>query len=350
MSTIEELCQEVQKVQSKLSTLMVELDKKVCRNELHGKIDTAKGDLNGNICTAKNELHGVITTARGDLNDKISTITVDLNEKIINSKGDLGNKISDIQNDLDDKINTTKRDLDSQINTLSAETRKLQNELVNTVYNISTELTNFQKDMDRNNKELTAKEKRFEIFRTFANHEDHLVNHRVSWLMVGESFLIGAFVASAGIDPKISNIGPEIRRIVLYTGLATTASIGVSIFAAKWSIAVMREAYHNTEVDRPDDIELKLPFRFPFAVLVKWLVGFLKWVLRLLTFNGCLCFRSGFCTDSRLTCKCCKYFRRSKRTDIVGSESTFHCGNMGALSLPVIFVVIWLRLLFAEDE
>jgi len=75
-----------------------------------------------------------------------------------------------------------------------------------------------------------SEERLYEIYRRNIEHEDHLINHRLSWLMVAQSFLLAACVSS-GRTPFI----------IKALGVSTCIVSYVSIFAAFRSINLLKE-------------------------------------------------------------------------------------------------------------
>ena len=59
---------------------------------------------------------------------------------------------------------------------------------------------------------------KFEQYRGIIEHEDNLINHRVSWLLIAQSFLLGACVAS-GKYPFIIIVFGFISTLVAYRSI-----------------------------------------------------------------------------------------------------------------------------------
>jgi hypothetical protein len=77
--------------------------------------------------------------------------------------------------------------------------------------------------------------KRFELFRSVINHEDDLLNQRVSWIILAQSFLMAAFITSPGPD--------SLRYVTAIVGLATVVVTMPAIIAAGQNIEVQQEVY-----------------------------------------------------------------------------------------------------------
>ena len=92
------------------------------------------------------------------------------------------------------------------------------------------------------NQSLTPEE--YDRFLSNIEHEDNLINHRLSWLLVSQSFLFGASVAA--------NPVPSIIRII---GIVSALASYVGLVAAILSIATLSRL-----------CEERIPDRFPPAV------------------------------------------------------------------------------------
>jgi hypothetical protein len=80
--------------------------------------------------------------------------------------------------------------------------------------------------------------KRFELFRAVIDHEDDLLNQRVSWIILAQSFLMAAFISAA------SNV--ENRTFLYITaavGLATVMVTMPALVAAGQNIEVQQRVY-----------------------------------------------------------------------------------------------------------
>mmetsp|Transcript_34760 Transcript_34760/g.49347 ORF Transcript_34760/g.49347 Transcript_34760/m.49347 type:complete len:235 (+) Transcript_34760:3-707(+) len=79
--------------------------------------------------------------------------------------------------------------------------------------------------------------KRFELFRTVIEHEDNLLNQRVSWIILAQSFLMAAFITSSVAD--------SLRFVTAMVGLATVVVTMPAIVAAGRNIEVQQKVYFN---------------------------------------------------------------------------------------------------------
>lgn len=75
----------------------------------------------------------------------------------------------------------------------------------------------------------------YDRYRRNIEHEDDLINHRLSWLLIAQSFLLGACVASGQ--------APTVVRAV---GIATCAATYISLLAAIVSIRNLCRAAGGT--------------------------------------------------------------------------------------------------------
>jgi len=115
---------------------------------------------------------------------------------------------------------------------------------------------------------LTATE--YDRYRSNIEHEDDLINHRLSWLLIAQSFLLGACVAAANT--------PIVVRVV---GIATCATTYISLLAAIASIRSLRRACQNRiPADFPSIVGdpplhtmgLVGPLTVPIIFVVAWLL------------------------------------------------------------------------------
>lgn len=79
--------------------------------------------------------------------------------------------------------------------------------------------------------------KRFELFRQVIEHEDNLLNQRVSWIILAQSFLMAAFITSSENN--------ALRYVTATVGLATVIVTLPAIIAAGRNIEVQQSVYFN---------------------------------------------------------------------------------------------------------
>jgi hypothetical protein len=77
--------------------------------------------------------------------------------------------------------------------------------------------------------------KRFELFRSVIEHEDELLNQRVSWIILAQSFLMAAFITADAPD--------SMRYVTACVGLATVIVTMPAIVAAGRNIEVQQNIY-----------------------------------------------------------------------------------------------------------
>ncbi|GFH44607.1 hypothetical protein CTEN210_01081 [Chaetoceros tenuissimus] len=88
-----------------------------------------------------------------------------------------------------------------------------------------------------NKKEATTEEmNRFEVFRSVITHEDELLNHRVSWIILAQSFLMAAYITAT----DASNAS---RFITATVGLLTVIVTLPAIIAAGSNVDVQQQVY-----------------------------------------------------------------------------------------------------------
>mmetsp|Transcript_14852 Transcript_14852/g.22616 ORF Transcript_14852/g.22616 Transcript_14852/m.22616 type:complete len:265 (-) Transcript_14852:220-1014(-) len=78
--------------------------------------------------------------------------------------------------------------------------------------------------------------KRFELFRSVVDHEDDLLNQRVSWIILAQSFLMAAFIST-------SSARRSFQFATAMVGLATVGVTMPAIIAAARNIEVQQEVY-----------------------------------------------------------------------------------------------------------
>lgn len=79
-------------------------------------------------------------------------------------------------------------------------------------------------------------EKRFELFRQVLTHEDGLLNERVSWILLAQSFLMAPYVM-AGNEPF------SLRFVTATVGIISVVVTLPAIFAAGSNIEVQQQVY-----------------------------------------------------------------------------------------------------------
>lgn len=76
---------------------------------------------------------------------------------------------------------------------------------------------------------------KFENYRQIIEHEDNLINHRVSWLLIAQSFLLGACVASG-----------KYPFIIIFFGFISTLISYLSIRAALSALKILKDEVYET--------------------------------------------------------------------------------------------------------
>ena len=100
--------------------------------------------------------------------------------------------------------------------------------------------TTFDKDKKTINKNWIQLEElqRFQLFREVIDHEDDLLNQRVSWIILAQSFLMAAFITTSSNG---ENSG--LRYITSVVGLATVLVTLPAIVAAGLNIEIQQQVY-----------------------------------------------------------------------------------------------------------
>ncbi|KAL7551871.1 hypothetical protein ACHAWF_015089 [Thalassiosira exigua] len=81
--------------------------------------------------------------------------------------------------------------------------------------------------------------KRFELFRSVIQHEDDLLNQRVSWIILAQSFLMAAFITNTSDDGG----GDALKFITAIVGLMTVVVTMPAIWAAGRNIELQQKVY-----------------------------------------------------------------------------------------------------------
>lgn len=81
--------------------------------------------------------------------------------------------------------------------------------------------------------------KRFELFRSVIQHEDDLLNQRVSWIILAQSFLMAAFITNTSEDGN----GDALKYITAIVGLLTVGVTMPAILAAGRNIELQQKVY-----------------------------------------------------------------------------------------------------------
>jgi hypothetical protein len=93
--------------------------------------------------------------------------------------------------------------------------------------------------------------KRFELFRRVIEHEDDLLNQRMSWIILAQSFLMAAFISSSSSSSSSSDTSSNSNRTAAF--LYVTASVGLltvlvtlpALVAAGKNIEVQQQIYFS---------------------------------------------------------------------------------------------------------
>ena len=120
---------------------------------------------------------------------------------------------------------------------------------------------------------MTESTSKYEQYRNHVEHEDNLINHRVSWLLIAQSFLLGACVAK-GVYPWI----------VISFGIVSTILTYLSILAAIMALRTIKK-----KIEADDDLKDHKPlvistgkiffcgvigaYTVPVAFLIVWILA-----------------------------------------------------------------------------
>jgi hypothetical protein len=126
---------------------------------------------------------------------------------------------------------------------------------------------------------------RLEALRRRIEHEDNLINQRLSWLVASQAFLLTAFAISlnAAPAPRSPEYAVANRRLVEllpFAGVACILVLGLTVAGAIWSMAELRALAGR--IGGPDDLPihsrapirrlgLAAPVAIPGVFLALWL-------------------------------------------------------------------------------
>jgi len=105
--------------------------------------------------------------------------------------------------------------------------------------------------------QLLDEVKRFELFRSVIQHEDDLLNQRVSWIILAQSFLVAAFITNTSNDGS----GDALKLITAIVGLSTVIVTMPAILSAGRNIELQQQVYFSGIFSEG---ELLLSWRFCF--------------------------------------------------------------------------------------
>ncbi|WP_320043769.1 hypothetical protein [uncultured Desulfobacter sp.] len=81
---------------------------------------------------------------------------------------------------------------------------------------------------------MESQKREYELYRRIVEHEDNLINHRVSWLLIAQSFLLGACISQG-----------EYPGIVICFGIFSTVLAYISILAALQAVRKIKAEIEN---------------------------------------------------------------------------------------------------------
>jgi hypothetical protein len=128
------------------------------------------------------------------------------------------------------------------------------------------------------NEQLDALRRRIE-------HEDNLVNQRLSWLVGSQAFLLTAFAISLNTVPDLkpaqyASANRTLVALLPYTGVACILILWLTLVGALWSMAVLRA--QAGKITQPGDFPIHsratirwmgfaAPIAIPAVFLALWL-------------------------------------------------------------------------------
>ena len=126
---------------------------------------------------------------------------------------------------------------------------------------------------------------RLEALRRQIEHEDDLINQRLSWLVASQAFLLTAFAISLNAPqiPRSAGYAASSQmlvRLLPVAGIACILILGLTVCGAIWSMAELRELAGRKA--GPDDLPihsrpairrlgLAAPVAIPCVFLILWI-------------------------------------------------------------------------------
>ena len=88
--------------------------------------------------------------------------------------------------------------------------------------------------------------------------EFDLIGHRMTWLVISQSFLFSAVSLTVNnlVNPSAVKISELLRWLIPIIGIITCSSVGLATFAALSVITNLKEQRDNLEDKAKDDLEL----------------------------------------------------------------------------------------------
>ena len=102
--------------------------------------------------------------------------------------------------------------------------------------------TNFSTRTNTTPEAFLDEVKRFELFRSVIQHEDDLLNQRVSWIILAQSFLMAAYITAGGSEEDGTN---ALKYITAIVGLLTVVVTMPAILAAGRNIELQQHVYFS---------------------------------------------------------------------------------------------------------
>jgi hypothetical protein len=126
---------------------------------------------------------------------------------------------------------------------------------------------------------------RLEALRRRIEHEDDLINQRLSWLVASQAFLLTAFAISLNAPPVAKSpayaaVNEMLVGLLPPAGIACILVVGLTVAGAIWSLAEIRALARR--ISGPDDLPvhsrpfirrlgLAAPVAIPCVFLALWL-------------------------------------------------------------------------------
>jgi hypothetical protein len=125
-----------------------------------------------------------------------------------------------------------------------------------------------------------------EALRRRIEHEDNLVNQRLSWLVASQAFMLTAFAISlnappTSLTPAYAAASHVLVALLPYAAIACIFIIWFTLAGAIWSMKLLRN--RASAIAMPNDIPVQsppavralglvAPMGIPFVFLVLWVV------------------------------------------------------------------------------
>jgi hypothetical protein len=183
------------------------------------------------VVSTNDDNDDTLTTKRGSLMISGALLVSDTSEKQVDSIDAL------FPNGYTSKTVTNLTELRDALNRYLPRLENNDNNEDDRIHSSSIERFETARQERQERKVATVDEmRRFELFRSVIEHEDDLLNHRVSWIILAQSFLMAAYITT---NEELNSL----RFVTAGVGLLTVGVTLPAILAAGSNIEVQQQVY-----------------------------------------------------------------------------------------------------------